>query len=213
MDNRWPPYPPINAEHVEGARLFARRYDQIAGLPIAKGGKVAEIGVWRGEWSKILVDLLKPSEFFAFDIFTGHLEKDWNGKTGHELFDGLTHRQFYERQLAPSGVKLTIVEGDSRQTLMPHADRSFDMIYIDGNHDYEFVKNDADAAARMIKDDGILVFNDYMLIDHNHANYGIVPVVNDMVVNQGWQVVGFALDWHLYCDIALQRRPVAASTA
>jgi|FEC22Drversion2_1045045.scaffolds.fasta_scaffold00779_3 Methyltransferase domain len=207
MDSRWPPYPIINAVHVEGARLFAQRYDQIMGLPVPKGGKVAEIGVWRGEWSKILVDLLKPSQFFAFDIFTGHLEKEWNGKTGHELFDGLTHRQFYEREMAACGAELTVVEGDSRQTLQRHADHSFDLVYIDGNHDYSFVKADAEAAARMVKDTGFLVFNDYMLIDHNNAAYGVVPVVNEMVVNQGWQVAGFALNWHLYCDIALQRRP------
>jgi hypothetical protein len=63
----------------------------------------------------------------------------------------------------------------------------------------------------MVKDTGFLVFNDYMLIDHNHANYGIVPVVNDMVVNQGWRVAGYALDHGLYCDIALQRVKAAAA--
>ena len=36
------------------------------------------------------------------------------------------------------------------------------------------------------------------------------PVVNDLVVNHGWRVVGFALDQHLYCDIALQRRTATA---
>jgi hypothetical protein len=87
-----------------------------------------------------------------------------------------------------------------------YTDRSFDLVYVDGNHAYEFVKSDAELGAEMVKDAGFLVFNDYMLIDHNHANYAIVPVVNDMVVNHGWQVAGFALDQHLYCDIALQRR-------
>jgi hypothetical protein len=53
VDTRWPPYPALAAEHVHGARLFANRNDQIAGLPIAKGGKVAEIGVWRAAFSKV----------------------------------------------------------------------------------------------------------------------------------------------------------------
>jgi hypothetical protein len=209
VDTRWPPYPALAAEHVHGARLFANRNDQIAGLPIAKAGKVAEIGVWRAAFSKVLVDLLKPSRFVAFDVFTGHLETNWNGMTGHELFGGLTHRQFYEREMAGLAGGVTIVEGDSRQSLRPWGDRSFDLVYVDGNHYYDFVKSDAELGAEMVKDDGFLVFNDYMLIDHNHANYGIVPVVNDMVVNQGWQVAGFALDRNLYCDIALQRRTAA----
>ena len=122
---------------------------------------------------------------------------------GARLF---ANRSDYEREMAPFAASVTIVEGDSRQTLRPCADRSFDLVYIDGNHDHAFVKSDAELGAEMVKDAGFLVFNDYMLIDHNHANYGIVPVVNDMVVNHGWQVVGFALDQHLYCDIALQRR-------
>ena len=98
-----------------------------------------------------------------------------------------------------------MVEGSSSETLKAYTDHSFDLVYIDGNHHYDFVKADAAFAADMVKDTGTLVFNDYMLIDHNHANYGVVPVVNDMVVNQGWQVVGFSLDRGLYCDIAIQR--------
>jgi hypothetical protein len=63
VDERWPPYPALAAEHVQGARLFANRHDQIAGLPIGKGGRVAEVGVCRAAFSKVLVDLLKPSQF------------------------------------------------------------------------------------------------------------------------------------------------------
>lgn len=206
MDARWPQYPAIGTEDVKGATLYANRTDQIAGLPVARGGKVAEIGVWRAAFSKVLVGTLQPRQFVAFDIFTGHEETDWNGITGRELFDGLTHRQFYEREMAPHRAITTIVEGDSRETLRAHADRSFDLVYVDGNHHYDFVKADAALAVQMTRESGFLVFNDYMLIDHNHANYGIVPVVNDLVANQGWRVVGFALDHSLYCDIALQRR-------
>lgn len=203
--NRWPDYPSLRAEHLKDARLYANRGDQIASLPVPRGGKVAEIGVWRAAFSKNLVTTLKPSRFVAFDIFTGHTEKEWNGQTGEELFEGLTHRQFYEREMASSLDIMTVVEGDSRETLRKYTDRSFDLVYVDGNHHYEFVKADAALAAEMTKPSGFLVFNDYMLIDHNHAAYGVVPVVNDLVVNHGWRVVGYALDWGLYCDIALQR--------
>lgn len=63
MDTRWPPYPGLGAEHVRGATLYANRSDQIAGLPVPKGGKVAEIGVWRAAFSKVLVNTLKPRQF------------------------------------------------------------------------------------------------------------------------------------------------------
>jgi Methyltransferase domain len=209
MDNSWPPSPVIRAEHVVGARLYANRGDQISLLGVPKDGRVAEIGVWQGAFSKDLIQTLKPREFVAFDIFTGHMEQSWHGKTGSELFDGLTHRKFYEREMAPFSAITKIVEGSSLETLRAYADRSFDLVYIDGNHHYDFVKSDAAFAAEMVKDTGFLVFNDYMMIDHQGARYGVVPVVNEMDVNQGWHVVGFALHHTMYCDIALQRRAAA----
>lgn len=202
---RWPPYPDLRSHNLRDARLYADRADMIEALPVPKGGKVAEIGVWRAAFSKVLVSQLKPRQFFAFDIFTGHTIPEWNGLTGQQLFDGLTHRQYYEREMARFLDVTNVVEGDSQQTLRRHTDRSFDLVYIDGAHDYDSVKADAALAVEMAKDGGFLVFNDYLLQDLNNAAYGIVPVVNDLVVNHGWYVVGFAINHGLYADIAIQR--------
>jgi hypothetical protein len=61
-------------------------------------------------------------------------------------------------------------------------------------------------AEQMIAESGFLVFNDYTLLDPNNgAPYGVVPVVNDIVANRGWRIVGFALNVGMYCDIALRR--------
>jgi hypothetical protein len=202
---RWPKYPELSAHNLRDARLYADRADMISALPIRKGSKVAEIGVWRGAFSQVLVSKLEPSQFVAFDIFTGHLYEDWNGLTGHQLFDGLTQRQYYEREMAPFLDITTIVEGRSQETLRNFTDRSFDLVYVDGDHDYDAVKADSELAVEMTADSGFLVFNDYLLFDHNNDAYGIVPVVNDLVVNRGWDVVGYAINHALYSDIALQR--------
>jgi hypothetical protein len=205
MSSRWPEYPALGANNLKDARLYANRTDLVAGLPVRKGGTIAEIGVWRADFSKVLVTKLEPRRFLAFDIFTGHLEENWNGLTGQELFDGLTHRQYYEREMAPFGGVTTIIEGASQETLRGFTDGSFDLVYIDGNHAYDAVKADTELAVQMISDKGFLVFNDYLLLDHNNAAYGVVPVVNDLATKHGWYVVGFALNHALYCDIALQR--------
>jgi hypothetical protein len=121
------------------------------------------------------------------------------------LFDGLTQRQYYEREMASFLDVTTIVEGRSQETLRNYTDRSFDLVYVDGDHEYESVKADAELAVEMTADSGFLVFNDYLLFDHNNLAYGIVPVVNDLVVNHGWYIVGYAINHALYSDIALQR--------
>ena len=201
----WPDYPKLSSNNLRDARLYANRADMIAALPIRRMGIVAEIGVWRAEFSKVLIDTLKPSRFMAFDVFTGHHYKNWNNQTGEQLFDGLTHRQFYEREMAAFGDIVTVIEGSSQETLRAHTNQSFDLVYVDGDHVYEAVKADAELATKMISDAGVLVFNDYILLDESHGPYGVVPVVNELVVNQGWSIVGFSLDYHLYCDIALRR--------
>ena len=99
----------------------------------------------------------------------------------------------------------TVVEGRSQETLRGYTDRSFDLVYVDGDHAYESVKADAELAVEMAAPSGFLVFNDYLMYDHNNEAYRIVPVVNDLVVNHGWYIVGYAINHALYSDIALQR--------
>jgi hypothetical protein len=203
----WPEIVVLENHHiVENARLFANRKSLIASLPIPRQGKVAEIGVWQGAFSTFLLSELQPRCFFAFDIFDGHRVDDWNGFTGMQLFDGLTHRQYYEQEIAPFRDTTTIVEGPSATTLCDYTDGSFDLAYVDADHGYDAVKADASLAAEMVSEAGFLVFNDYTMLDPGKREvYGIVPVVNDLIVHRGWQVVGFALHEHLFCDIAVCR--------
>ena len=44
-----------------------------------------------------------------------------------------------------------------------------------------------------------------MLDPGTGARFGVVPVVNDLIVNHGWSVTGFALELAMYCDVALRR--------
>ncbi|HXW13756.1 MAG TPA: class I SAM-dependent methyltransferase, partial [Terriglobia bacterium] len=93
------------------------------------------------------------------------------------------------------------------EVLSRYPDKTFDMIYVDAGHDYESVKRDADLSKQKIKPEGILIFNDYIRYSHlDNCYYGVIPVVNNIVVNQGFEVVGFALQWGMYCDIAIRRR-------
>ena len=86
-------------------------------------------------------------------------------------------------------------------------DRYFDLIYIDAGHSYADVKKDCKAATKKVKEDGILVFNDYVLWSPWEGwAYGVVQAVNELICD-GWDVVGFALASDGYHDIAVQKRP------
>lgn len=57
--------------------------------------------------------------------------------------------------------KITVHRGYSHQEVPQFPDEFFDMIYIDGNHEPEYVLEDAVLAFRKLKKDGILIFDDY----------------------------------------------------
>lgn len=170
--------------HVENARLFANRYDMLAGLP--KSLVWAEIGTWEGEFSAFIQQNCNPKELHLFDIdFQRTRDK------GHikEAADVAFHQ-------GPSADQLA---------LLP--DASFDVIYIDGDHSLRGVARDADVALRKIKPDGLLIFNDYIRFDYVEMfPFGTVPVVNSLCVDHNYEVAGFAFHNKMYCDIMLRKR-------
>ncbi len=62
-----------------------------------------------------------------------------------------------------SGVKHKIIinRGYSNSEILKFEDNFFDIIYIDGNHEPEYVLEDAVLSFRKLKKDGIMIFDDY----------------------------------------------------
>ena len=57
--------------------------------------------------------------------------------------------------------KIIIKRGFSNQEILKFEDNFFDIIYIDGNHEPEFVLEDAVLSFRKLKVGGIMIFDDY----------------------------------------------------
>lgn len=204
----------VRTATVEGARLFANRYDMIAALDLPPNPVVCEVGVAVGDFSAFLIELLQPSRFTAIDIFTMEKLTEFWGVPRERVFGRLNHLQFYRQRFAALGDRMTILQGDSAVSMGQLEDRSQDLIYIDANHDYEPVKREIEHAVRKIKGDGIIVFNDYIMYDHwARIPYGVVQAVNELLAGGRWYVAGFALDHSMFCDIAVARRPAALKSA
>ena len=186
---------PLPDAAFASARVFASRSAALHSLP--KGGMVAELGTQAGRYARQILDVGGPEALHLFDL----------------EFDTLRSR---EPGIA-TDPRVRLHLGDSSTNLAHFPNGSFSWVYIDGDHSEAGVRRDADCAARKIRADGILVFNDYTLWSPlEMTDYGIVPVVNGMLSTGGWEVVYLALHPLLYCDIALRRvtaRPQDAPTA
>jgi Methyltransferase domain len=206
MSNMKIDFPELDASHLYNAKLYARREDLIAELALPAHPCICEVGVALGTFSKHLIQTLRPSSFHGLDLFMLHLQAElWGQKTSDVLL-GMTHADFYRHTMKDQPAVVSVREGPSQETLAQYPDEYFDMIYVDADHTYAGVKADAELAARKVKPAGVLVFNDYLFFDPLlNAEYGVVPVVNEMVAHQGWKVIGFALQKHMFCDIAIRR--------
>jgi disulfide oxidoreductase YuzD len=199
-------FPALGAKHLRGAKLFANREALIASLPLVPGGTIAEIGVAHGDFSEFLLAQLAPKTLVAFDIFNMHEAGSFWGKDTRQLLQGMKHLDFYQHRFRDRGDQVITEPGVSYLTLAKYPDRTFDMIYVDAAHDYPSVKRDADLALDKVKSDGFLVFNDYIMYDHLVGEpYGVVQVVNQILVERDLRIYALALERHLFCDIAFRR--------
>lgn len=196
-------YPILEEGHLDNPRLFAHRTHLISSMMRSvREGVIAEVGVAGGLLSEYLLNTLQPRKFVAFDIFTWHESPYWE-----HLFEGMTHLDYYKRRFADRGDQVTIEQGMSHVNLAKYPDRSFDLIYIDADHTYEAVKQDANVAKEKVADNGIIVFNDYIMFDHlQGVPYGVVQAVNELIVSEDWRVCGFSLEKNLFCDIAIRKQ-------
>jgi predicted O-methyltransferase YrrM len=75
------------------------------------------------------------------------------------------------KNIEPYKNKIYHINGFSNKEIFKFDDNFFDIIYIDGNHEPEYVLEDAVLSFRKLKHNGILIFDDYMW--HNLTQHGI----------------------------------------
>lgn len=135
-----------------------------------------ELGVFKGDFSKILASSPKMKELYLVDLFSAGIiigSGDKNGNNsqnidGQELFD-LNKKQFSDRQ------NIHVIRGSSLDFLDSQPNNSLDFIYIDSGHTYELTKSELRKSLEKISSRGIIAGHDY---DANRY-VGIYNAVNE----------------------------------
>ncbi len=109
-----------------------------------------EIGTWRGESVINIVEVAK-------ECFTLNLSRE-------EIISlGLSTRYADLHGILSKGNKnITHLEGNSMSFNFEGLQKKFDLIFIDGNHEYEYVKNDTEKVFQhLVHENTIVVWHDY----------------------------------------------------
>lgn len=158
-----------------------RRHAVLALFPENAVG--AEVGVFRGDFSRRIVDVCKPKKLFLVDPWQNFdepsLSKAWYAKGSPNDMDAIRAgvESGFAEEIARGQVQ--ICHGMSGDILGGFADHSLDYIYIDGDHRYEGVASDLAHAMRVVKPGGVIAADDYTL--GGWWKDGVVRAVNEFL--------------------------------
>ena len=192
----------LEEKHLLNARVLPNRNHILRYLPY--NITFCEVGVLIGDWSNTVINTGKISHFYALDTF--------DRSRTHRIFEGydetITHRNLYERRFEDQinqGL-MTIIEGDSKETLKLLENNSIDVFYLDSFHSYDQVKQELEIVKYKIKDTGYIIFNDYTHYDpfYNCA-LGVIPAANEFIINNGYKVKFYALHKDGFNDLVISK--------
>lgn len=172
--------PPMPRELIAECRVCANRDDLVLHMP--RGGRVAEVGVQRGLFSRHILAVSDPHQLDLIDLDFSLLEPDVRADS-----------------------RAVMHQGDSAAMLASFADATFDWIYIDADHSYEGCARDARAAAPKLKPGGYLLFNDFAHVDPRLSLYGVHRAVVEFMHETRWPMVWWAYQPDGLYDVALRK--------
>lgn len=172
-------------------------------------GTYLEIGVAYGNYSKVMLENLKPEKLFLVDCWE-EMPDSSDFYTQENLDDAY---EWVKRKFTYS--KEVHIEKMFSNEFMETTNEKFDMVYIDADHTYEGCKRDLELALKVVKEDGFICGHDYVLRDIeydgkrgvNVKNYGVVEAVDEFCEKHGWTLVAVTMEvpqWN-FPSFALRR--------
>jgi hypothetical protein len=151
---------PITGRLVQARRLRTRKR-LLASMP--RQSVCAEIGVWRGSFSELILDIVHPRMLHLIDpwAFLAESPDAWEG--GRLAQDQVSMDAVYTDVLRRFEGRDNVVihrATSSDAAGLFEADY-FDWVYIDGNHHYEYVKADLEGYLPLVKGSGLMAGDDY----------------------------------------------------
>ena len=131
-----------------------------------KGLIGAEVGVYRGDYSKQIIDhkfigkKLNIKKLYLIDTWSSYKESSHN--LGTYATEDLKDAFKYVSERFKNYKNVEIIRGDSLTAAKKIENETLDFCYIDANHDYKFVLNDLKNMYPKIKKKGILFGDNYI---------------------------------------------------
>jgi SAM-dependent methyltransferase len=149
-------------------------------------GNLVELGVYLGKSAALMGRFVGAGETFTVcDLFGLEPDSDANRRENAKSYPKLTRPAFERNYLALFDELPTIVQNYS-SAIVDHVEAaSVRFLHVDASHHHEHVVVDIDSAAKLLRPDGVVVFDDYRS-DHTP---GVSAAVWEAVFTKGLQPI------------------------
>ena len=170
--------------------------------------KILEIGVFKGDFLDYIVENCN-GEIDAVDIFEGEtVSGDCDGNNVISYNIGNSYYELLEKYKNNSKVKLH--KSYSTQFFENTENNKYDIIYIDGDHSYNGVKNDLKNAFEKIKHNGYIMGHNYemnMIKAKTSYNFGVKDAVDEFCLSHNQTILSKAMDGCVSFCIKVNKEP------
>lgn len=168
---------------------------------IPKNGVGAELGVYKGTFTRCLLDVSNPSALHIVDPWY-LMESEWTWGLGNRsTVDALIRiLDEFRRELVGGRIVLNI--GFDLDVLATFPDQYFDWVYLDTNHQYLQTQKELQILKLKVKKDGVIAGDDWHS-DPSHPHHGVCRAVNEFVDREPYKVIyadGSDLQWAIKSD-------------
>lgn len=147
--------------------LSTGRIETISNILNNSGAKTGvEIGVFKGEFSRNILERWNG---------TLYLIDPWRELSDEEYLDSSNHKNhqdaFAQTMESIKGFenRAFMLRGLGEEMVHLFQDNSLDYVYIDGNHDYDHVKQDLELWWPKLKPGGLMAGHDYLMVNWENA--------------------------------------------
>ena len=167
--------------------FFVNRLDLISKFVDLNNPLILEIGVHRSSFSRELYNKFNPQKMFLVDPWKAlddeiyedsfYGNSDNNNQAIQDQYYSEVVKNF-ENEIKDNRVEIF---RDTSDNFFLSNKIKFDLIYIDGNHLYEYVKRDISNSLKYLNINGIIVLDDYLV--KGWWQDGVTKAVNDFKNN------------------------------
>ena len=179
------------ADAIDWSQVRVENRVQLLRLLPARG-VVAEVGVFRGEFSQRIVEIVSPRKLHLIDPWVHQEIPLWEKRDDafHVECRSQVHGRFAS---AVRERRVVIHQGWSVDVLPLFPQAYFDWVYLDGDHRYPAVREELEICRTRVKLGGLILGHDYIKPEiyppEMRARFGVVPAVRDFCDAHGWELV------------------------